>query len=99
MLHETFGVFRECPRKFYFAVKDFLLDFHGIICTERIYANNHFLNENSKGPPISRFSVARIEDNFWSNVLRGTAQCLRFVGAHLGKTEVSQLQVSVVRDE
>lgn len=91
MLDKTFGVFGERSRKFNFAVKDFLLDFHGVISTERVYSYNHFLNENSKSPPISRFSMPGIEDNFGSNLLRGAAQSVCFVGAHLRKTEVSQL--------
>lgn len=40
-----------------------------------------------------------VEDDFWSDVLWGTTQCLGFVGTDLSKAEVSQLQIAILGDQ
>lgn len=46
-----------------FSLEDVLIDHEGIIVCEGVDARNHFIDENSKGPPVHWFSVTLVLQN------------------------------------
>ena len=98
MFNQTLGVSWEILREFDLALQDILVNSHRIIITERIYTDEHFVDENAQAPPIHRFSVTLLQENLRSEVLRRSAQGVCLAVYELREAEVCQLEVALLID-
>ena len=100
MLHKGSSVFVEIGCKGNFSLEDVPVDAHGVLVVEGVDSGVHFVDKHSKSPPIHGFSMALIEDDLRSDVLRGSTDGEGSAfDKELGKSKVSQFEVTVITDE
>ena len=92
LLVEFFG-------ELYLSLENFLIDGHGVIVVEGVDAGHHFVCQDAQGPPVDRFAVTLIKQNFWREVLWCAAQRISPCLAILGEAEVGELEVALRIDE
>lgn len=61
VLHQTLGILIKISWELYFAFQDFLVNGHGVIVVEWIDSCNHFVGQNTQGPPIDWLSMSFIK--------------------------------------
>lgn len=61
--------------------------------------SKHFVNKNTKTPPIDRLTVTLIQKNFRSQVFWGSTKSISSSFTVFGKTEVSEFKISVTCDQ
>ena len=61
MFYQTLGIFIEISRELDLALKDLLINGHGVIIIERVNSCNHFVSQNSECLPIDRLPVSLIK--------------------------------------
>lgn len=77
-----------------------LVDLQGILVPERGLADEEFVDENAKCPPIYCCAMTSVPDHFGRQVFRSTAKSVRFAVPYLlCKAKVYQLQVTLRIDE
>mmetsp|Transcript_12407 Transcript_12407/g.29563 ORF Transcript_12407/g.29563 Transcript_12407/m.29563 type:complete len:204 (-) Transcript_12407:555-1166(-) len=76
-LHQRLGVLVKVLGKVDLPSENLLVNAHGLLVAERGLANNHFVNQNTQGPPIHRLSMALVQKHLWRDVLRCSAQSVR----------------------
>ena len=89
----------EFFRELYLSLENLLIDGHRIIVIEGVNAGDHFVCQDSQGPPVDRFSVTLIKQNFRREVLWRTAQCVSPCLAVLCEAKVSEFEVALHIDE
>lgn len=88
MLDKTFCIAREVFREFDLSLQNILIDSHRIIIRERIYAYEHFVNEDAKAPPVHRLTMTFLKKDFRCQVFRSTAEGVSLAIYELCKAEV-----------
>ena len=60
----------------------------------------HFVNEHSQSPPVDGLSMALIQNDFWGDVFRGSAdgEGSTFI-KDFGEPKISEFEVSIVGNE
>lgn len=66
MFNQRFRVVVEPFGEVEFSLEDVLVNHEGVVVSEGVDACNHFIDENSKGPPVHRFAVALVLQDFRS---------------------------------
>lgn len=78
-----------------FSLQNVLVDDKGIVIGEGIDSCNHFVYEDTKGPPIHWFSMPLILQDFWSKVFRRSAERESPSFDDLSKSEIRQFQIAI----
>jgi len=99
VLDQTFCVLVKIARELNLALQDFLVDCHRVIIVEGVNTGVHFVDENTKGPPVNGFAVTLVQQHLRSKILGGSAESVGTSLAVLGKTEVGKLQVAFIINE
>ena len=89
----------KIARELNLALQDFLVDCHRVIIVEGVNTGVHFVDENTKGPPVNGFAVTLVQQHLRSKILGGSAESVGTSLAVLGKTEVGKLQVAFIINE
>lgn len=96
MLDQTLCILVKITRELNLALEDFLVDRHRVIIVEGINTGVHFIDENTKGPPVDGLAVTLVQENLRCKILGSTTECVGASLAVLGKTKVSQLQIAFI---
>ena len=100
MFDERSCVFIEIGSERDFSFQDVSINSHGVFIIEGIDSSMHFIDENSKSPPIDCFSVTLVENDFRCDILRGSTYCEgSSFCEEFRKTKISKFKISVVSDE
>ncbi len=95
MLNQRLTLAVESIRVSGLRVDDFSVNIHRVIVLERRIASKHFVKKNSESPPVDGFSVALVQQNLRSDVLRSSANGVCSLCNDLCKAEVNHLQVAI----
>lgn len=94
MLNETLGVLVERPGELDLALKNLLVNEHWVIIAERVNSSKHFIEKNSKTPPVHRLSVSLIQKHFGGQIFRSSAQRVGPCLDNLCKTKICEFEVA-----
>ena len=84
------------------SIFDILIELLAVLRVERGQADEHFVDDGAKGPPICRLSVALPLQHLWRKVLSCAAERPRFamaLNSHLGEAKICQLDVTLAVDK
>ena len=98
MLDETLKLRVETFRVARLGVNDLLVDIHWIIIDEWGVSSMHFVDQNTKGPPVDRLAVSFIEKNFGSDVLWSSANSIGALRDSFREPIVDKFQIAVIAD-
>jgi hypothetical protein len=95
-----FGFLIEHRRERNFSLQDVLVNSHGIVITEWVDPCMHFINEDTKSPPIYSFPMALVQDNFGGNILWcSTDSEGSTLAQNFGESEVRQFEIAIISNE
>lgn len=77
-------------------IDDLPVDVHGVFILERWETREHFIDQDTQAPPIDRFSMALIQEDLGSNVLRGAAYGKCTLSHDLSEAEIDHFQISIL---
>lgn len=80
---------------FYPAAQYLLVDAKRIVIEKWRKTGQHFVDQNTKRPPVNRFIVSFALNYFWRQIFWCAAQSPRSVRQFLRKSEIGDLQVSL----
>ena len=99
MTDKGLGVVVKTFRKMQLSFENILIDDHWVIVSEGFNSSNHFVNDDSQGPPVDWLAVALILKDLRRQILRSSAESKSPVFDHLCETKVCQFDVAVRSDE
>jgi hypothetical protein len=88
----------ESFRIFWLSVNDFAIDVHGIFVLEGREPCKHFVDQDTKSPPIDWLPVTLIEQNLRRYVFRSTTNGKGALRDNLGEAKINHLEVAVISD-
>lgn len=95
MLHKGLALAIEAIGVSWLSVNNFPVNIHGIVVLEWRVAGQHFVQKDTKCPPVHGLAVALVQQDLGSNVLWSSANGVGALRYYFGKTKVDHLQVTV----
>ena len=69
---------------------------HWIFILEGWKSCKHFVDKDSKCPPVDWLSVTLVKQDFWGYVFRSTTNSVSSLSYNFGKPKVNQFEVAVL---
>ena len=99
MLDQRFSIIVEALWEMQFSLQNVLVNDERIVISKRVDASNHFVDQNTKCPPVYWFSMALILKNLGSKIFGSSTQGEGSVFDGFGKPKVCELKVAVRTNE
>ena len=70
--------------------ENILIDSHWNFIAKRVYSCDHFIEQDTKSPPVHRLSMALIEKNFRAQIFRGSTESKSSILIFFDKPKVDE---------
>ena len=72
-----------------------MVDDHGVVVSEGVDACDHLVDDDTKSPPVYRFSMSLILKNLWCEVLWSSTEGESSIFDKFSKAKVSKFDIAI----
>lgn len=95
MPDQRFGIGVETFRKVKLSFQDILINCHRVIISEGVNTSDHFVDHDAQSPPIYRFSMPLVQEDFRGKVFWCSTEGESSIFDELRKSEIRKFDVAV----